>query len=229
MRRVIRLVGTLMIVSGVATLGWALLVSQWQDPFTAVYEWREQSRLSERYDARAREFALPAAKLAKASRADLRRVATRYRRALRRGEPLGVLTIGRLGLKKVVVNGTDHDSLTRGPGRDLRTAVPGQGELVYIAGHRTTYGAPFSRIDQLERGDYVKLDVPYATFTYRVSGHAIVAASATDRLRDRGREELALQACHPRFFATHRYITYAKLVGFEPKTAPPGPAALAAG
>jgi len=218
-----------MVVAGLGTLGWAVLVWQWQDPVTAVYEWREQGRLDDAYDARARDFAIPAARLAKASPADVRKAATRYRRELRRGEPVGVLTIGRLGLKKVVVNGTDHDSLTRGPGRDPHTFMPGQGRLVYIAGHRTTYGAPFSHIDELRQGDYVKLEVPYGTFTYRVTGHVVVTADDVERLRSRGREELALQACHPRFFASHRYITYAKLVGWEPGSGVDGNGALAAG
>jgi sortase A len=228
MRRALHLLGTLMVVAGLGTLGWAVLVWQWQDPVTALYEWREQGRLDDAYDARARDFALPAATLAKASPADLRKAAARFRTQLRRGEPVGVLTIGRLGLKKVVVNGTDHDSLTRGPGRDQRTFMPGEGRLVYIAGHRTTYGAPFSHIDELRKGDYVKLEVPYGTFTYRVTGHVVVAASDVDRLRTRGREELALQACHPRFFASHRYITYAKLTGWEPNGAPDGAVALGA-
>lgn len=229
MRRAIRLFGTLMIVAGAATLGWALLVWQWQDPFTALFEWREQSRLAERYDARLDEFALPASNLATVSRAEIRAAAKRYRGALRRGEPLGVLTIGRLGLEKVVINGTDPDSLTRGPGRDPRTGIPGEGKLVYVAGHRTTYGAPFSRINDLRKGDYVRLDVPYATFTYRVTGHVIVPATDIGRLRTRGREELALQACHPRFFATQRYIVYAKPVAITPKAASGGAVALASG
>ncbi len=121
----------------------------------------------------------------------------------------------------VVVNGTDAGSLKKGPGRDARTFMPGEGELVYVAGHRTTYSAPFSDIDDLRRGDRVRLRVPYATFVYRVTGHVIVPASDVDRLRSRGHEQLALQACHPRFFASHRYVVSAELV----ETAPPAPGA----
>jgi sortase A len=90
--------------------------------------------------------------------------------------------------------------------------MPGEGELVYIAGHRTTYGAPFARIDRLERGDPVYLELPYGTFEYRVTGHRIVPASKTSELESRGFEQLALQACHPRFFASERYIVYARPV-----------------
>jgi sortase A len=215
-RRFLRILGTLMIVAGAATLGWAMLVWQWQDPFTALVERYEQGKLESAYEQRAAQFRLPPAQLARVETADVRRAARRYRRALGSGEPIGVLTIGRLGLRKVVVNGTDSESLKKGPGRDARTFMPGQGKLVYIAGHRTTYGAPFSHIDNVRTGDFVRLEVPYATFVYRVSGHAVVGAHEIDRLRSRGHEEIALQACHPRFFASHRYIVYGKLVRVEP-------------
>ena len=127
------------------------------------------------------------------------------------------LRIPSLGVSEIVVNGTDPNSLKRGPGRYLGTAMPGEGELVYVAGHRTTYGAPFSRIDHLRKGDRVFLELPYGTFEYRVTGHRIVAASQTSVLISKGYEQLALQACHPRFFATQRYIAYAKPVRVTPR------------
>jgi sortase A len=96
--------------------------------------------------------------------------------------------------------------------------MPGEGELVYIAGHRTTYGAPFARIDRLERGDKVFLELPYGTFEYVVTGHRIVTASKTSELKSRGFEQLALQACHPRFFASERYIVYARPVRVTSKS-----------
>src|SRR5215208_6648500 len=227
MRRVLRILGTLMILGGVATLAWAVLVWQWQDPFTALYTWREQNRLEQRYEARTEQFRLPSAHKASIPAAELLATARRYRHAVARGEPVGLLTIGSLGLRKVVVNGTDHDSLMKGPGRDLRTYMPGQGELVYIAGHRTTYGAPFGHIDGIEPGDYVTLDVPYAKFTYRVTKHVVVGAGDVERLRSQHKEQLVLQACHPRFFATHRYLVYAELIGVAAHTASGGSAATA--
>jgi sortase A len=97
--------------------------------------------------------------------------------------------------------------------------MPGEGELVYIAGHRTTYGAPFSDIDDLRPGDQVTLELPYATFTYRIARHRIVRADYIQALNSRGREELALQACWPRFFASHRYIAYALPVSVRRRVA----------
>jgi sortase A len=115
----------------------------------------------------------------------------------------------------VFVHGTDTSSLKRGPGLDPRTFYPGQGRLVYVAGHRTTYGAPFSRIDTLRKGDPIRVEMPYGTFTYRVTGSRIVEATDLSVLRSKQVEQIALQACHPRFFASHRWITYGRLVSVE--------------
>ena len=143
--------------------------------------------------------------------------ARRYRRHLKVGEPLGRLRVPRLHLNIVVVVGTDHDSLTKGPGWYTGSFLPGEGQLIYIAGHRTTYLAPFAAIQTLRPGDTATLELPYGTFVYRVTGHAIVPADDLAQLRSHGREVLSLQACHPRFFATHRYIAYARPVRVMPR------------
>jgi sortase A len=218
MRRWVRLTGTVMIVAGVLVLAWVLVVWRWQDPFTALYTLWKQHQLAEQYDHRLADFHAP--KVASgASLAAMRREvaveAARYRRTTKRGEAIGRIKVPRLGLNMILVNGTDHDSLTKGPGRDLRTYMPGQRELVYIAGHRTTYLAPFSDIESLRRGDPVTLELPYATFRYRVTRHKIVPATDVSELRSHHRELLALQACHPRFFASHRYIVFAVPVRVE--------------
>src|SRR5262249_11768740 len=138
------------------------------------------------------------------------------RRSMHRGAGIGRIVVPRLGLSMVLVNGTDHDSLKKGPGRDLRTFMPGQRQLVYVAGHRTTYLAPFSHIERLRRGDRIKLQMPYATLVYAVTRHRIVPADDLAVLRSHGREEVELQACHPRFFATHRYIVYGRPIRVTP-------------
>src|SRR5439155_20156750 len=97
-----------------------------------------------------------------------------YRRTLATGDPVGRLTIGRIGLKMVVVQGTDHETLKKGPGHYEPSALPGEGRLIYVAGHRTTYLAPFAHINDIKVGDYITFSVPYATFTYRVRRHYIV-------------------------------------------------------
>jgi sortase A len=116
----------------------------------------------------------------------------------------------------VVVQGTDHETLKRGPGHYEPSGLPGEGHLIYVAGHRTTYLAPFAHINDIRVGDYITFSVPYATFTYRVRRHYIVRSDQLSVLQDHGNEILRLQACHPRFFATHRYIVDATLASFTP-------------
>src|SRR5262249_46945660 len=123
-----------------------------------------------------------------------------YARTLHRGDPVGRITIGRIGLSMMVVQGTDHDTLTKGPGHYIASGLPGEGGLIYVAGHRTTYLAPFSDINDIRPGDYIRLQVPYGTFTYRVTRHYVVADDDLAVLRNTGHEVLRLQACHPRFF-----------------------------
>jgi sortase A len=219
MRRALRIVGLVMIVGGVLGLAWTVTVWQWQDPLTGLYTRWEQRHLAEQYDHAFTRWQPPPSTVAPAdsttARQDVAREAAAYRNDTRRGQAIGRLVVGRIDM--VLVNGTDHDSLRRGPGRDLRTYMPGQNRLVYIAGHRTTYLAPFSHIDNIRNGDYIRVEVPYGTFTYRATRHEIVPATDLAMLRSPRHELLRLQACHPRFFATHRYIVDARLVSVQPR------------
>jgi sortase A len=212
-RRLTRLLGTLLIAAGVLTLAWVVVVWRWEDPFTAIYTHFEQSRLAHAYDRRAAAFR---PRIAHGNLASMERQvaseARAYRRTLHTGDPVGRLRIGRVGLNMVVVQGTDHETLKKGPGHYLASGLPGEGHLIYVAGHRTTYLAPFAYINNIRVGDFIRFEVPYGTFTYRVARHYVVTDDQVAVLRDHGREVLRLQACHPRFFATHRYIVDAKLV-----------------
>ena len=214
-----RIAGATLIAAGVLTLAWALVVWQWQDPFTALYTHWEQRGLARQFDRELAQFqpARVGHRTLAGEERNIAREAARFRRETHRGQAIGRISIARIGLNMVLVDGTDHDSLTKGPGRDLRTYMPGQNRLVYIAGHRTTYLAPFSHIDAIRPGDAVRLQMPYATFVYRAYGHRIVPADDVSILRSPPHELLELQACHPRFFATHRYIVYARLVAVEPR------------
>ena len=229
MARAARITGTLMIVAGLCSVAWALLVWQWQDPFTAVYAKYQQHKLASTF---AREFAdyrppdaarqtTSSGAPAKTDRARIAAAARAYRLSLHEGKPVGRLVVPRLGLRSIVVNGTGHDDLTKGPGRELHTFMPGENELVYVAGHRTTYLAPFAKIDHLKPGDPVTFELPYGTFHYEITGHKIVDAHDLAVLRSHHHELLVLQACHPRFFATHRDLAYARLVRVEPRDGKP--------
>jgi sortase A len=230
MRRGIRLLGTLLAAAGVLTLLWTLVVWQWQDPFTALYTKWKQHQLAGQYDKRARSFEPAVSGVSQAAeRESIAREAKRYRASSTRGEAIGRLRVPRMGVNMLLVNGTDHETLKKGPGRDLRTFMPGENRLVYIAGHRTTYLAPFSHIDRLRAGDRVTIEVPYGTFIYAVTRHRIVKATDLSVLRSPRHELVELQACHPRFFATHRYIAYARLLRVEPRGAKPYELAQASG
>ena len=232
MRQAVRITGAVLVGAGVLGIAWALLVWQWQDPVTALYTTYQQHRLSVSYERAFASYRLPFAPITSASprkhtvdlRAEERLVskeARSYRLTLERGEALGRLKVPRLGVSTIVVTGTDEGSLEKGPGWYTGSKLPGEGELIYIAGHRTTFLAPFAHIDELQRGDAVTLELPYGTFLYRITGHVVVPADDLARLKSRGFETVALQACHPRFFATHRYIAYARPVRVIPRRGVP--------
>lgn len=214
MGRLARVLGTLMIVAGIGSLGWALTVWQWEDPITATLNYLDQRELSQSFDRQLEEGRPTTAAVDVST--TLPRAAVEWRQSSKRGDAVARLRIPRLGLSEIMVNGTDPETLKKGPGRYLGSAMPGEGELVYVAGHRTTYGAPFSRIDRMRKGDRIFVELPYGTFEYVVTGYRIVAATETSVLKSKGREQIALQACHPRFFATQRYIVYGKPVGVSP-------------
>jgi len=214
--RFARILGTLLIAAGVLTLAWVVVVWRWEDPFTALYTHYQQARLSHTYEKRAASFQPRVSGDLAAVERQVANEARDYRRSLHVGDPVGRLKIGRIGLNMIVVQGTDHETLKKGPGHYLQSGLPGEGKLIYVAGHRTTYLAPFAYINNIRVGDFIHFELPYGVFTYRVTRHYVVTDNAVAVLQNHGREILRLQACHPRFFATHRYIVDAKLVAVSP-------------
>lgn len=227
--------GTLLLVIGIGVLAWTATVYLWKDPFTTAYTAYEQRRLESNLDRQFENW-VPSPALVvqpgkpkpkpkpetnpepEPKRDDLSRDARRFRLSSDDGDAIARLRVPRLGLSIVVINGTDASDLRRGPGRHTETFMPGEGELVYVAGHRTTYGAPFSDIDRIETGDTISLDLPYGSVEYRVTGHRIVDDNDLSVLESRDREELVLQACHPRFFASQRYLVYASPVSISARS-----------
>jgi sortase A len=151
--------------------------------------------------------------------ADLRVIAAdarRFQAGVADGEALGRLVIPELGIDPIVVNGTDWGrDLSRGPGLFPESKLPGAGRVTAIAGHRTTFGAWFRNIDDLEAGDAVSLALPYGTFRYTVVGHEIVDDGDWTILTPRSYETLVLSACHPLYSASQRWIVYARLVSVD--------------
>lgn len=133
------------------------------------------------------------------------------------GDALGRIEApGMDGLNMVFVQGTDESSLQLGPGHYPETAMPGQGKTIAIAGHRTTYLAPFRHIDDLNPNDKITLKMPYGTFIYSVQKSEIVDPTDVGVVHDTGYERLVLSACNPVYSAAQRYIIYAKLVSEQP-------------
>ena len=140
-------------------------------------------------------------------------LADRFARQADEGKAIGrIIAPDMDDLNAVVVQGTDTGSLQEGPGHYPQTPFPGQPGTVAIAGHRTTYLAPFRHIDSMHRGDKVTLEMPYATLTYRVEKTDIVDPSDVGVVRSVGYPRLVLSACHPLYSAAHRYIVFARLV-----------------
>src|SRR5262245_17121280 len=197
-------------LAGALLLADAALTVAWQEPLSALAAKRAQPRL--RAELRALTLATPPP-----SGAQRRAAAAASARALRArsrdGEAVARLRIPRLELDAVVVRGTRPDDLKQAPGLFDAARLPGERGTALIAGHRTTYGAPFRHIDRLERGDRITVAMPYGTFRYTVEGTRIVDPADLRALRTVGHSRLVLSACHPLFSAAHRIVVYAAQVG----------------
>lgn len=131
------------------------------------------------------------------------------------GEPTAHLLIPKIGVDKIVVEGVSLPDLKKGPGHYPDTPLPGQEGNAAIAGHRTTYGAPFNRLDELAPGDEITIETVQGTFTYLVKEQLIVSPTQVEVLEDRGDNRLTLTACHPKFSARQRIVVVAELAPDE--------------
>ncbi|MDZ7674942.1 MAG: class E sortase [Acidimicrobiales bacterium] len=139
---------------------------------------------------------------------------------IEQGEPLARLEMPAIGVDKIVVEGTSRDDLRKGPGHYPETPAPGQSGNAAIAGHRTTYGAPFHRVDELAEGDEIVVTTPQGEFTYEVMGQEIVSPTDVGVLEDKGDDRLTLTSCHPKYSARERIIITASLAEDEEPAAP---------
>jgi sortase A len=127
------------------------------------------------------------------------------------GGAYAVITIPRIDLDMVVVQGTDYESLKEGPGHYVDTADPWDPTgRVGIAGHRTTYLHPFFDLDQVQPGDTIRLQTAYGTFTYTVTKNFVMPeATAGVVLEQTKRPTLVLTTCNPRYASSQRLIVEA--------------------
>jgi sortase A len=212
-----------LIIAGAMMLGDAALTVAWQEPVSALYAEIVQGRLGD--DLHRLELAEPSA----VDRAALRSLATErarmtflaraLRRRSKRGAAVGRIRIARIDENAVVVDGTDTASLRKGPGIYDDAPFPGAPGTVAIAGHRTTYLAPFRHIDKLRPGNLIVLEMPYGRFTYRVQQTRIVAPTEVSVVKRVSYDRLVLSACHPLYSAAQRIVVFARFVGAQPRGA----------
>jgi sortase A len=221
MRRALRILSAVLIVAGALLLIDGALTLVWEEPLSSLYAGAQQRKLDDRLSEleRSGPSALERRALAQLE-GDDRRLGFAARMADRRarpGDPVGRLKAEAIGLSDVVVEGTGSDDLRRGPGHYPDTPLPGAHGTVAIAGHRTTYGAPFRNIDDLDAGDRIELTMPYGRFEYRVERTRIVAPTALWVTRRVAYDRLVLTACHPLYSAAQRIVVFARLVRSTPR------------
>ena len=219
-RRLVRDAAWVLIITGVLLLADAAVTLVWQEPVTAVIAMIKRGEIDKRFlSFRTSPLSTPDQRTLEALQSVQRRtafLAQREAREVGTGEAVGRLVIPRIGLNAIIVQGTDTDSLEKGPGHYSSTALPGLGQTVAIAGHRTTYLAPFRHIDALRPGDRISVQMPYGRFIYTVQYHRIVTPYAWWITRDVGYERLVLSACNPLFSAAQRIVVFARLSSLRP-------------
>jgi sortase A len=228
-RRLTHILSIALITAGVIVIADVGITLAYQEPLSSIYSSIKQgekesqlktleSNFLTKADLKSIDRAKKSKDPKKAVSANLGELGQRLVDESKPGDALGRIEAPDMnGLNMVFVQGTDESSLELGPGHYPETAMPGQGRTVAIAGHRTTYLAPFRHIDSMKPGDKITLKMPYGTFVYGVQKTAIVDPSDVGVVHDTGYEQLVLSACNPLYSASQRFIVFARLVHSEPR------------
>jgi sortase A len=224
MTRALRILSIALITAGVVLLADIAVTLVYEEPISSLYASVKQGEAASQLNETEARYPTAADRRAIALIRDRkRRIATlaqRFAAHVETGEAIGRIRAPAMdGLDMVFVQGTDTLSLEKGPGHYPETPFPGQGGTVGIAGHRTTYLAPFRHIDSMKPGDRVVLEMPYATIYYRVQKTAIVDPTDVGVVRYVGYERLVLSSCHPVYSAAQRFIVFARAVRELPVSA----------
>lgn len=218
--------GTVLIIAGALLVIDAVATITWQEPISAIYTSVTQQALAG--DLKQLESGAPTkveSRALKKIASSPRRVsflARAQRRSAKPGEAVGRISAKAAGFDAIVVAGTATGDLRKGPGLYEQTAFPGAGGTTAIAGHRTTYGAPFRNINRLNPGDQIVVELPYARFVYRVQERKIVQPTEVGVIREVGYSRLVLTACHPLYSAAQRMVVFARQVDMQPRGAARG-------
>ena len=227
MHRFLRILSIALITAGLVVMADVGLTLAWKEPLSSIYGSLQQGKAEDSLRKLEDEFPSEAL-LKRALSADeiserVKILADAFEKEVEVGQGIGRIIIPGIDLDIVLVEGTDTASLRKGPGHyTLATtpelveqgdgsAFPGQGKTTGIAGHRTTFLAPFRRIDEIQPGDEILLEMPYADFTYTVQKHEIVSPDEVAIVKNVGYDRLVLTACNPLYSAAQRYAQFAKL------------------
>ena len=214
--RFLRVLSTTLVVAGIVVLADVGVTLAWEEPLSSLYGTIRQQQAADELDELEESFLAELPDVAGLGHVKAaRRLADAFEDELETGQGIGRIRIPRIDLDAVVVQGTDSTTLQKGPGHYPGRGIPGQGATVGVAGHRTTYLAPFRNIDEVEDGDELIVEMPYGTFTYAVEMHRIVEPTDVEIVRDVGRERLVLTACHPLYSAARRYALFGRLVEID--------------
>jgi sortase A len=223
MRTALRALSTVLIVSGTLLIADAAATVAWQEPLSALLGRLSQDKAAGQLADLEREGPTPIELRALQALPDQRRRVAFLARSLKRrakeGQGVGRIDIPKIGANFVVVKGTSASDLRKGPGLYPQTPFPGAPGTTAIAGHRTTYLAPFRHIDRLKPGDTIKVKMPYALLTYAVERTRIVKPTDLGVLKRVGYDRLVLTACHPLYSAAKRIAVFARLERTEPRGA----------
>ncbi len=211
---------TVLILTGLLLLIDAGLTLVWQEPLSALYTTFRQSQLSGQLAALEREapsqLEVTALGHLHTTGSRIAYLAHELERTAPDGGPVGRIRIPRIDADFVLIKGTSVADLREGPGIYPQTSFPGAAGTTAIAGHRTTFLAPFRHIDELVRGDTVTVDMPYGRFIYSVIGHKVVKPTDVAVIDPVGYSRLVLSACTPLYSAADRLIVFARLVRIDP-------------
>lgn len=221
MRRLIRAISSVLILSGLLLVADAGATLLWQEPLTAVIALVKRGEINQRLVDRPLTLsALDNRVLAGITNTQGRIAfyARLYARRATTGEQIGTIAFPKLHASYAVVQGTDTTSLESGPGHYPATAFPGvPGDTVAIAGHRTTYLAPFRYLNEMHAGDLIVVTMPYARLTYQVERQQIVTPTSLWITANKGYERLVLSACNPLYSASQRIAVFARLYEQQPR------------
>jgi sortase A len=206
-----RIAAVALITAGMVVLADVAVTLAWKEPLTSLYATVLQSGAKD--DVASLESGFPSATARNQAqlRREVHRLANRFEGEIEQGQGIGFLRIPAIDAYYALIEGIDLGELESGPGRYSSAALPGQGQTIAVAGHRTTFLAPFRQIDELERDDEVTIEMPYARFTYSVESARVVEPYELEVVRPVGRERLVLTACHPLHSAAQRYVVFAEL------------------